>query len=333
MKLPAFISTALILLVCAGANSQPQTPVVSVALGPDQIGLVRTAQGITTRMSFPDEVQEVICGDLYDAATGRGSFVAQPSGNDVFLKPITTKGLSNLFVKTKSRRIYNFDISIVPAVQAHRVVNVTDLDPPAESPRQPGRAEDDSSNSHEDGGGTARNEPALDAAAEQAEELIRNAKQQANRIIAEAEARAFEMDRSAAQRADREVERRFIQAVMLGLREIRVSNPRIVAKRVSVSLDPRIVTFDDRAFLRYVIQNTSDKQFEFRSVTVEVGSGPGAEAVPVEVVQSKKENRLEPGETVTGVVVFDAKIVDNKSRLTFYLKGEEDSLLAVVKIQ
>lgn len=105
----------------------PQTPVITVTLGPDQTGLVKTAQGITTRIAFPEKVTESICGDLYDAASGRGTFVVQISGSDVFLKPVSTKGMSNLFVMTgegANRQIYHFDLNVVGVAQAHRVVNV-----------------------------------------------------------------------------------------------------------------------------------------------------------------------------------------------------------------
>ncbi|HET8678250.1 MAG TPA: hypothetical protein VFO63_20775, partial [Blastocatellia bacterium] len=44
--------------------ARAQAPISSMALGPDQIGKVRTAPGITTKISFPDKVFESICGDL-----------------------------------------------------------------------------------------------------------------------------------------------------------------------------------------------------------------------------------------------------------------------------
>src|SRR5262249_39699744 len=110
------------------AQGQTQSLVTSITLGPNQIGLVKTAQGITTRITFPEPVRDIICGDLYDAATGKGSFVLQRIDNDVFLKPVVSKGMSNLFVKTgeKGERTFTFDLQIVQIEQAHRVVNVTE---------------------------------------------------------------------------------------------------------------------------------------------------------------------------------------------------------------
>ena len=108
----------------------------TITLGPDQIGIVETAQGITTRIAFREKVTEIICGDLYDPASGKGTFVVQNSGSDVFLKPIASRGMSNLFVKTEEgggQRIYSFDLNVASSdAEAHRVVNVV-----AAAPAQP----------------------------------------------------------------------------------------------------------------------------------------------------------------------------------------------------
>src|SRR5215213_623402 len=103
-----FIVIFLLFFFTTAQESPAQPPVATITLASDQIGVVRTAQGITTRIAFPDEVDEIICGDLYDSASGKGGFVAQRSGTDVFLKPIPSKGMSNLFVKTRGKRTYNF---------------------------------------------------------------------------------------------------------------------------------------------------------------------------------------------------------------------------------
>ena len=105
-----------------------QTPIITIRLSKDQIATLKTAPGITTRIVFPDSVTEIICGDLYDAATGRGAFVVQRDGKDVFLKPVATKGLSNMFVKTgqSDENVYSFDLVIVTAERANRIVNVLD---------------------------------------------------------------------------------------------------------------------------------------------------------------------------------------------------------------
>src|SRR5712692_13274 len=120
--------TAILALLVAATCARAQSLIITVTVGPNQIGQVKTTQGITTRVTFPEPVRDIICGDLYDPATGKGSFVVQRIDNDVFLKPVVAKGLSNLFVKTgeKGERTYSFDLQVVPLDQAHRVVNVAD---------------------------------------------------------------------------------------------------------------------------------------------------------------------------------------------------------------
>lgn len=100
--------------------------VITMNLGADQIGKVKTSPGITTRLVFAEPVQEIICGDLYDPSSGVGTFVVQRVGNDIFLKPVTSEGLSNLFVKTgsSSERTYNFDLVIGSPQEAYRIVKV-----------------------------------------------------------------------------------------------------------------------------------------------------------------------------------------------------------------
>ena len=131
---------ALVLL--AASSVKAQSLIITISVGPNQIGQIKTTQGITTRVTFPDTVRDIICGDLYDPATGKGSFVVQRIDNDVFLKPVVPKGLSNLFVKTgeKGEHTYSFDLLVVSLEQAHRVVNVAGESPvaaPIGTPRRP----------------------------------------------------------------------------------------------------------------------------------------------------------------------------------------------------
>lgn len=302
-----------------------QAPIATVQLGRDQIAVVRTAQGITTRISFQEPVREIVCGDLYDAATGKGSFVVQRGDNDVFLKPIASKGISNLFVKTGARgeHVYSFDLVVVPIGQSHRVLNVVDpsLDQTGGSPSGSGAeqladAPRDTAAGH-------------DQARSQSDELIRGARQQAGRIVAEAEQRAADIERQASQRANQEVERRLVRAVMLGLVEIKIANPRVVAKRVAFSTDSKILVFDDKAYLRYTIHNTGDADFDYGSIAL--AAGANAEAQPAELIQSKRENTLTPGESLAGVIIFDPKLVE-KGRLVLVVRSDDAGEIARVNI-
>jgi len=332
-------SLAILLVWFSAALSAPaQSPVATIALGTDRIGEIRTAQGITTMIRFPEAVQEIICGDLYDAGTGKGTFVVQRSGtserpgNEVFIKPVSSKGASNMFVKTDAKHTYSFDLTIVATNQAHRMVNITDM-APSTNPAPPA-------------GDTRPSEPEkaspdferLKAEAEQqarqkAAEIIRSAQQQADRKIAEADAKIAEAERQAPQRADQEIERRFMQALMLGLREAKVSNTRAMAKKVVITLDQRMLLFDDKAYLRYTIQNTGEQDFSFTAISLEVSEGKEVKPLTAVVNQSKPENLVAPGESLTGVIVFDPKQVAAKQRLTLFVRGEDSTELAHVTIQ
>jgi Conjugal transfer protein len=328
--LKAVVSIGVLLVSFAAvSNTLAQSPVATFALGPDRIGEIRTAQGITTMIRFPEAVQEIICGDLYDPGTGKGTFVVQRSGatdhpgNEVFIKPVSVRGASNMFVKTDGKRTYSFDLTIVPTTQAHRLINITDLAPDQRS-SEPEKSSPDFERLKAEAEQQAR---------QKAGEILRSAQQQADRKIAEADARIAETERLAPQRADQEIERRFIQALMLGLRETKVSTIRATAKKIVITLDPRMLVFDEKAYLRYTIQNTGDKDFAFTAVSLETGEGKEANPLTIVINQSKLENSLAPGESLTGVIVFDPKVVGAKQKLTLFVRGEGSAELAHVTIQ
>ena len=334
-------SLVILFISFAGQTALAQSPVVTLGLGTDRIGEIRTAQGITTMIRFTEAVQDIVCGDLYDPNTGKGTFVVQRSGtnehpgNEVFVKPVSSKGASNMFVKTDGKHTYSFDLTVVATPQAHRIVNVAEAAAATNaSPTVP------AADSH----GSDPEKPSPDferlkAEAEQqgrqkAAEIIRSAQQQADRKIAEADAKLAEAERLAPQRADQEIERRFMQALMLGLRETKLSNTRaIAAKKAVITLDQRMLIFDDKAYLRYTIQNTGDKDFAFTAMSLEVSDGKEAKPLTTLVNQSKTDNTLAPGESLTGVIVFDPKQVGTKQRLTLFVRGEDSAELAHVTIQ
>jgi vacuolar-type H+-ATPase subunit H len=322
-----------------------QSAVTTISLGPDQIGKVKTAQGISTRMTFPDPVYEIICGDLYDATSGKGLFVVQGSGDDrqrgnsVYLKPVAGKGMSNLFVTTgeKGKNTYNFDLEIVPIAQAHRVVNViapqTPTPPLVTQVPPPNGSQSSTENGTPSGESEARRNELEQQARRQADEILRQARQQADRIVGEAEARVIEADRQALQRGDHEAERRFVRALMLGTRELKVNSTRAAVKKVIVTLDPRIVILGEKAYLRYTIQNTGDQVFTFAAIALERASLTDTQQITVETNQTKAENKLEPSEVMAGVLVFDQRLLAPKDKLTLFLRGEENAELIRVSIQ
>lgn len=139
----AAVVVAMLLLMTpsvALAQSQATEPhsqdqkklIITIKLGPDQIGVVKTGERLSTRLSFREPIKEVICGDLYDPGSGTGSFVVQRIDSNVFIKPVVSKGFSNMFVKVgdDGERIYNFSLVIVPPEQAYLIVNVVDPSQP-----------------------------------------------------------------------------------------------------------------------------------------------------------------------------------------------------------
>jgi len=332
--------------LAAASKVNAQSAVVTLALSSDRIGEIKTAPGITTMIRFPEAVQEIICGDLYDPATGKGTFVVQRSGgndhpgNEVFIKPVSVRGSSNMFVKTDGKHTYSFDLTTVATGQAHRIVNITEGQPVPNggggSPTQPEQRTNDSDKPSPDKPSPDFERLKADAeqqAQQKANDILRNAQQQADRKIAEADAKIVEAERLAPQRAEQEIERRFMQALMLGLRETRVSNTRVMAKKVVINIDPRMLVFDEKAYLRYTIQNTGDKDFTFTALSIEANDGKETNRLTAVVNQSKRENSLSPGESLTGVIVFDPKQIGTKQKLTLFVRGEDSGELAHVTIQ
>ena len=324
------VSLVMMALFAAGTRGMAQAPIVSLTLGPDQIGQIKAAPEITTRISFPETVKEIICGDLYDATTGKGSFVVQRSDKDVFVKPIASKAISNLFVKTgeKGDHIYNFDLSIVTVATAYRVVNVS---APPTSPPSPSGVTDS-------GPGTKPDETARNAE-QTANETLRKAREQANRILDqaqqratdikhEAEENAAEIDRKAATDAKSELEQRFVTALMVGLREVRIKETRTSAKKVAFTLDRSLLQFSDKAYLRFVIRNNGSEEFAFASIMLEAGSDKEPKVIPIDVLKNKSENTVGPTESLTGVIVFDPKLVDKADGLRLVVVDKDKSEIA-----
>lgn len=321
-------------LLGAATNVLSQSLIVTVTLGPNQIGQVKTSQGITTRIIFPEPVKEIICGDLYDPTTGKGTFVVQRIDNDVFLKPVVANGLSNVFVKTgdKGEHTYAFDLQVVPLEQGHRVVNVA-------SAIVSGGSEGQSAvNASEEA------KKILTAAQQQADETARNAREQADRIMAQANLqatgiytkalqRAEELDRKSAELAAQRVEERFVRAMIQGVKELKSADSHVAVKRIDLTLDPRVLTFDDKSYLRYSVKNNGDKEFRFSSLSLERRAGKETFVIPAKVIQGRAENKLEPGETIMGIIVFDPKEVRAEDKLTLYVRGEDNVEIARLNIQ
>lgn len=328
-------------LLTGAARASAQTQVSSVTLGPEQVATIKTTLNNSTRIAFPDTVGEIVCGDLYDAESGKGSFVIQRSGTadkpgrDVYVKPIAQKGMTNMFVTTASGKTYNFSLIVVPANQYHMVISVLDPKSSAPSPENPAPT-----------AGNANTTPCIteadlekrkaqieQAGQLKADDIIRKARDEAHRIINDAETRVAAINRKASDNAPQESERRFLQAILGGVQRLKVDGTRASIGKVSVTLDPDIYFFDGKAYLRYMIHNTSDKDFVYSAIMIEAGAPRALQSIPVELTQSKAENTLAPTETLSGVIAFDAKLIAPKDKIVFLIRGEESIELVRLNIQ
>jgi hypothetical protein len=305
----------LAVLLTSISVARPQTLIRTAAPGPDEIVPIKTAQGITTRISFPDIVKEIICGDLYDPASGHGAFVVQRGDNDVFIKPVSASGTSNLFVRIgpNPERVYTFDLLIVPASQACRVLNVV-----AEKNRPSARAYQSPE--------AAR---IISDAERQAEQIDRAADRRVVQMLSEAERRRAESESKLTERAGYEVSQRFIRAMMTGIHEIRTGSARADTKGIAITLDRCALSLDGKLYLRYTIQNLTGSDLVFQRLSLESGSGENKKVIKAHIAQSKSENSLKPREGLAGVITFEQNAVNLKEGLTLCVRGENTEIARV----
>ncbi|MGH9763812.1 MAG: DivIVA domain-containing protein, partial [Blastocatellia bacterium] len=305
------------LVVLAASVAVGQSLITSIKLDGNQIGLIKTGQGLSTRIAFAEPVKEIICGDLYDASTGRGSFVVQHGDNDVFIKPIPPKGMSNLFVKTgeNGEHVYNFDVIIVPSNEASRVINVVSgfkaASGAAGSQRHMSPAE------------------IQQDADKQAEQIIKDAHSQADRIVSDAKVKAEDLDTQSQERAADRVERDFISSILLGIREDRVDTKRIQIGKTSVVIDQPAMSFGGKVYLHYTILNDGKTDFMFSGLVLETGLD---KTLPAKFTQSKTDNRVKPGESVTGVIAVERKLIPDGNKIMLSLRGQGHTELARVSV-
>jgi hypothetical protein len=338
LKVAAKFLAVLIPMLTTFFSTEANAQITSITLGAEQIGTVKTAVSITTKITFPDKVTTVICGDLYDGQSGKGTFVIQQSDNDVFIKPIAPKGQSNMFVKVgDGKKTYNFDLVVVAFNQAHRVINV--LDPAGAPVTSPDPAATTNGNNttkqpcFTDADLEKRKTDMEQAVQLKADEIIRKAREDAMRITNDAETRAAENERQLSSRGSLEVERRFIQAMLGGIQRAEVKTLRVEARKIVFMLDPNLYTIEGKSYLRYTIQNASDRDFAFTAVALEAGTLKAMQPITVELNQSKAQNVLAPTETLSGIIAFDSKLISGKDKIMLYLRGEEGLEIARLMIQ
>ncbi|MFY9574431.1 MAG: hypothetical protein WAV20_23775, partial [Blastocatellia bacterium] len=62
-------------------------------------------------------------------------------------------------------------------------------------------------------------------------------------------------------------------------------------------------------------------------------SNRGNFVIPAKVIQGRAENRLNPGEAMMGIIVFDPKELGAGDKLILYVRGEGNSEIARLIIQ
>jgi hypothetical protein len=150
--------------------------------------------------------------------------------------------------------------------------------------------------------------------------------------VAEAQQSVDEMQRHVIADAPQEVQRRFVSALLGGLNTTKISNAQVVTpKKVIVRLDREMYTFEGRTYMRYTIQNSGRETFVYAEIRLEAGSA-NQERVPAEVIQSKRENKVVPGETVAGILVFDQKRTSLKDKLVLSVQGKDDNTLTRIVV-
>lgn len=335
-----FLSLLVACLPLIAQASAQDSGIASVTLTAEQVGKIKTALSISTRIAFPRNIKEIVCGDLY--IDGKGTYLIQRGGsnnepgNDFFIKPVNqSRTISNMFVRTEDGHVYNFDLIVVAKPeQAHRTVNVYDPQPGAPKPK----GENASGNGNPENGPCPaeadikkKEAEILQSAQTKADDIVRHAREQANQIIIDAEAQRAELNRDSGQRGSQEAENRFRQGIMGGIQIASVKSTSATFDKIKVLLDSQMLTFDGKTYLRYIIQNLRTADISFTAVGLEVGASK--QSLAIEWTQSKSENTLAPAESLTGVIVFDQKNVAPKDKLYFVIRGENDTEIGRINIQ
>lgn len=238
----ALAAVATLPVTAAGAGRRlapPAAAIVRLSSGGSTIPLVRTARGLTTRIALPEEAREAICGDLYDAAANAGGFVVQRSGHDLFVKPLRGATESNLFVKTE-RATYAFDLVVVEAARAMRIVYVDEA-----APERAAAAD----------------------AARLAEERKRLEAERAEARSALERGRAA-LEVAADERASGRARELLRAAVVADSGLIEVSRRRARAGRFEAIFGPALVVLDGTGFLRCQLRNDGPEPVTIDSIAV-----------------------------------------------------------------
>ncbi|MCC6745272.1 MAG: TrbG/VirB9 family P-type conjugative transfer protein [Acidobacteria bacterium] len=314
----AVLALMLVAATVSGAQTGTNPPAPSPASGiifvdvtPDSIVTIKTAQNVVTRVALPAEAKQAICGDVFDAASGTGTFVIDRSGNDVFIKPLATKGQTNLFIKTE-REVYNFDLTVVTAAQAYRVVNVNL--PPYERQIAEQKA-------------AAARDIARDRAAMESEMAGKLADRKRELEQANEETLASERGKLRAETDRRSTDlamRRIADGVMQGFTTVAFREKRGQLDQLDVVVDDAGYVFEGRLYVKYRITNRGTGEATYADPKVYVRTGEEDRPVASVTISARGDFKVPAGQTVTGVVVFERITLERGERLLFVVRGQAE---------
>lgn len=300
-------------------TSAPASGIIFVDVTPDSIVTIKTAQNVVTRVALPAEAKQAICGDVFDAASGTGTFVIDRSGNDVFIKPLATKGQTNLFIKTE-KEVYNFDLTVVTSAQAYRVVNVNL--PPYERQIADQKA-------------AAAREIARDRAAMESEMGGKLADRQRELEQANADILARERAKLRAETDKRATDlamRRVADGVMQGFTPVALREKRGQLDQLDVTLDDSAYVFEGRLYVRYRIMNRGTSEATYSEPKVYVRTGETDRPIVGSTVSSRGDFKVPAGQTVSGVLVFERVTLERGERLMFVVRGAGEGRVVQLRL-
>jgi hypothetical protein len=279
---------------------------------PDSVLVVKTGAGVVTRVSLPEEAKSAVCGDLYDPATNAGSFIITRDGNDVYIKPVPkTNAKSNLFVKT-DKDVFNFDLVIVPAEQAHRVVNVNI--PRFEKDLEAYKTEARTQLEAEFQQKRMELEATVQAVKDQlARENDGKLEEERKRLRAEADQRVNDL-----------LMTRFVDGMLLGFTRVAMIEKSGKLGPVSVAVDPEALTFEGRLYVKYRITNNSAEDVVYLEPGLTLMSvADGNVPIAAKVHTADGIFRVPAKETATGVIVFEQPVLQRGDKVVLNLRGED----------
>jgi hypothetical protein len=319
-KFWTIFAAATVMLATAGPlaaqNSGAAAPaaasgIIFVDVTPDSITTIKTAQNLITRIALSREAKQAICGDLFDPGTNAGSFVINRDGNDVFIKPVVAKGQTNLFIKT-DQETYNFDLVVVPASQAYRVVNVNVPSYAAQIEAKREAAERE----------IEQQRTALATEMEQQLDTRRRELEQkaATDLAAEQKKLRVEADRRAGDMAVR----RFIDGLMQGFTTVALRERRGQLEQVEVAVDDAAYVFEGKLYVRYRVTNRGGREVTLGEPRLLVQGGEKDRPLTATIFTSRGDFRVPAGQSAAGIAVFERPELVQGERVVLVLRAGAD---------